>query len=42
MSILFHRHSKKALKYIWAVLAVIMIVGMIGFAGAGLFTAWFQ
>lgn len=39
MSILFHRRTKAAIKWIWGVIAVIIIIGMIltYSGGAGLF-----
>ena len=35
MSFLFHRNTKKALKYIWGVVAVLVIVSMVLFFAPG-------
>ncbi|MDP3965224.1 MAG: hypothetical protein Q8Q13_00290 [bacterium] len=36
MSFLFHRNTKKALKYFWGVVAVLVIISMVLFFAPGL------
>jgi len=35
MSFLFHRNTKKAMKYLWGVIAVLVIISMVLFFAPG-------